>query len=222
VLLGNCYFDDRALNDVENNVWVRMNNSDGVATIGINTILAWMGGAFKAVTFRDVGIVVERGKSLGSVESLRHFDVVRSPISGTIAEVNPKLLEDPPLLNRDPFGAGWFAKVRPSSYASEAGYLKDTNTARPQLEEKIDQLRIHCLSEFPDHEMFEIGTECSATLAKLDELLANVSPGQVVHLVTDDPTATIEMVRWSERTGYPVVEDEREGNLIHFLVRKSR
>jgi hypothetical protein len=30
------------------------------------------------------------------------------------------------------------------------------------------------------------------------------------------------MVRWSERTGYPVLEDEREGNLVHFLVRKAR
>jgi glycine cleavage system H protein len=222
--LGNCYFDDRVLNDVENNVWVKMSssNADGVATIGINTILAWMGGTFKAVTFRDVGTVVERGKSLGSVESLRHFDVVRSPLSGTIVEVNSKLREDPTLLNRDQYGAGWFAKVRPSSNSTEVAYLKDTSSARPALEEKIEKLRIRCLSEFPDHEMFEIGTECSATLAKLDELLENVSPGQVVHLVTDDPTASIEMVRWSDRTGHPVVEDEREGNLVHFLVRKSR
>ncbi len=220
MLLGSCYFDDRVLNDVDYNVWVRTN--DGIATVGINTILAWLGGAFKAVTFREVGAEVERGKSLGSVESLRHFDVVRSPFSGTIVEVNSKLVEDPALLNRDQYGEGWFARVRPSAYAAEVKFLGETNSVRVELEKKIEQLRIHCLSEFPDHEMFEIGTECSATLTKLDELLANVSPGQVVHLVTDDPTATIEMVRWSERTGYPVLEDKREGNLVHFLVRKAR
>jgi glycine cleavage system H lipoate-binding protein/TusA-related sulfurtransferase len=219
--LGNCYFEDRVLNDVENNVWAKM-GSDGVATVGINTILAWMGGPFKTVTFRDVGAVVERGKSLGSVESLRHFDVVRSPLSGTILEVNSKLREDPRLLNRDTYAEGWFAKLKPSAYSTEVGYLSDTSSARPALERKIEQLMIHCLSEFPDHEMFEIGTECSAVLTKLDELLAHVSPGQVVHLVTDDPAASIEMVRWSDRTGHPVVEDEREGKLVHFLVRKSR
>ena len=219
MLLGNCYFDDRVLNDVENNVWVRMN--DGVATVGINTILAWLGGAFKGVTFKEPGAQVERGMSLGSVESLRHFDVVRSPFSGPIVEVNSKLKENPELLNKDQYGEGWFARVRPSAYTEEVRHLRDTNSVRAELEKKIESLRIHCLSEFPDHEMFEIGTECSATLAKLDELLANVSPGQVVHLVTDDPTATIEMVRWSERTGYPVLEDEREGNLVHFLVRKA-
>ncbi len=220
MLLGNCYFDDRVLNDPEQNVWVRMN--DGIATVGINTILAWLGGAVKAVTFREVGATIERGRSLGSVESLRHFDVVRSPLSGTILEVNSKLRDAPTLLNKDQYGEGWFARIRPTAFAAESGYLKDSNSARAELEQKIGDLKIHCLSEFPDHEMFEIGTECSATLAKLDELLANVAPGQVVHLVTDDPTATIEMVRWSERTGNPVVEDEREGNLIHFLVRKTK
>src|SRR5207249_3742863 len=44
--------------------------------------------------------------------------------------------------------------------------------------------------------------------------------GDVVHLVTDDGTAPIEMVRWSDETGQPVIDERREGNLFHFLVRK--
>src|SRR2546427_212241 len=65
-----------------------------------------------------------------------------------------------------------------------------------------------------------IGIECAAILVKLNELLTQVRVGEVVHLVTDDPTSPIEMVRWSDQTGQPVIDERREGNLFHFLVRK--
>ena len=69
--------------------------------------------------------------------------------------------------------------------------------------------------------MIEIGTECAAVLTKLNDLLVRIEPGEVVHIVSDDPTAPIEMVRWSDQTGQPVIETRREGNLYHFLVRKA-
>ena len=220
MIIGKCYFDEAVLNDVENNVWVRMNGD--TATVGINSILAWMGGGFRTVSLPNPGTLVDRGRNLGSVESARHFDVVRSPLSGTILESNELLRENPRLLNKDPYGEGWFVKIRPSNFSEEASFLADTGSVRAVLLEKINQLRIHCLREFPDHEMFEIGTECSAALAKLDEVVATASIGDVVHLVTDDPIASIEMVRWSDRTGNSVAEDEPEGKLAHFLVKKTK
>src|SRR5206468_3309088 len=60
----------------------------------------------------------------------------------------------------------------------------------------------------------------AAVLAKLNELLTRIEVGTVVHLVTDDPTSPIEMVRWSDQTGQPVIDERKEGNLFHFLVRK--
>jgi glycine cleavage system H lipoate-binding protein/TusA-related sulfurtransferase len=220
VIIGKCYFDDSVLNDVENNVWVRMNGDVGI--VGINSILAWMGGAFRTVSLPSPGTLVGRGKNLGSLESARHFDVVRSPLSGTVVEANERLLENPRLLNKDPYGEGWFVKIMASNYPEEARFLSDTLSVRDQMLEKITQLRIHCLREFPDYEMYEIGTECSAVLARLDEVVATSSMGDVIHLVTDDPTATIEMVRWSDRTGNSVAEDEPEGRLAHFLVKKTK
>jgi len=92
--------------------------------------------------------------------------------------------------------------------------------AREILAKQIAVLRVRCFAAFPDHEMFEIGIECSAVLAKLNELLTRTEIGTVVHLVTDDPTSPIEMVRWSDQTGQPVIDERKEGNLFHFLVRK--
>jgi TusA-related sulfurtransferase len=70
--------------------------------------------------------------------------------------------------------------------------------------------------------MFQIGVECAATLTKLDELLEKIIIGNVVHLVSDDTTADLEMVRWSEQTGQLLLETRKEGNLYHFIVKKMK
>jgi TusA-related sulfurtransferase len=69
--------------------------------------------------------------------------------------------------------------------------------------------------------MFEIGAECAAILAELDQVLTTRSAEDVVLLVTDDATSPLEMVRWSDRTGHSVLLHETEGNLHRFLVRKE-
>jgi TusA-related sulfurtransferase len=46
--------------------------------------------------------------------------------------------------------------------------------------------------------------------------------GEIVHVVSDDPTADIEMVRWSDETGQEVLESREEGNLMHFIVKKVK
>jgi len=86
----------------------------------------------------------------------------------------------------------------------------------------IQKLHVRCFVAFPDHEMFEIGVECAATLTKLDELLIKLPIGDVVHLVSDDLTADLEMIRWSEQNGQSLLETRTEGNLFHFIVKKIR
>jgi TusA-related sulfurtransferase len=119
-------------------------------------------------------------------------------------------------------GAGWFARLSPVNLAGDLRSLHAAAEAKDLLSKQIAALRVRCFAAFPDHEMFEIGVECSAILAKLNELLGGLEVGEVVHLVTDDPTAPIEMVRWSDETGQPVIDERREGNLFHFLVRKVK
>ena len=119
-----------------------------------------------------------------------------------------------------PYGEGWFARLRPTNLEHDEKSLRSGPDAKARLAEQNAALRVRCFAAFPDHEMFEIGIECSAVLTKLNELLTRIEPGDVVHLVTDDPTSPIEMVRWSDQTGQKVVDERKEGTLFHFLVRK--
>lgn len=68
----------------------------------------------------------------------------------------------------------------------------------------------------------EDGVECAAVLIRLNDLMERSSLNEVAHVISDDPTADIEMVRWSDETGQQVLESRKEGKLMHFIVRKVR
>ena len=78
----------------------------------------------------------------------------------------------------------------------DPGRLLESAAAIAQrLKERIRAQRIRCWPATTDLEMYEIGIECSAILTKLNEEIAQRSPGEAILLVTDDPTSPIEMVR---------------------------
>ena len=164
---------------------------------------------------------MERGRSLGTLESLKFVGPIPSPLAGIISLVNSDLVKRPKLMNDAPYGEGWIVRLKPLSFQEERGFLSRPSDPREDFKKKITEFHARCFKAFPDHEMYEIGTECSAVLARLNELLATASVGDVVHLVTDDPTSYVEMVRWTDQIGQELVDWRHEGNLFHFIVRKE-
>ncbi|MBN2067840.1 MAG: glycine cleavage system protein GcvH [Candidatus Diapherotrites archaeon] len=59
-----------------------------------------------------IGQKLEKGKPMCSVESVKSVSDVFAPVSGEVVEVNPEVEKSPELLNRDPFGKGWIAKLK--------------------------------------------------------------------------------------------------------------
>jgi glycine cleavage system H protein len=219
--IDNCSFPENLLYDTENLVWISNNVEKETVTLGITTIMASIAGKLFSIKLKPVGTRVEKGKSCGVLESSKYFGVVRTPISGTIVDVNKSLMDNPKLANDFPYTEGWFVKIEPSNI-TDLKALETIENCQDKMSLAIQKLRVRCFVAFPDHEMFEIGVECSATLAKLDDLLEKISTGEVIHLVSDDPTADIEMLRWSEEKGQSLLETRKEGNLFHFIVKKMR
>jgi glycine cleavage system H lipoate-binding protein/TusA-related sulfurtransferase len=213
-----CEFPDDLFFDVHNGTWGRPDS--GALIVGITSLLSWPSGTFSTVTFKSVGTSLARGQVAGSVEGPMHFDVVRTPVSGVILRTNGVLKQDPRLLNRDPYGLGWLMEVEMRE-PGELSLMQKLPEAREQIAARLRDLRVHCFAEFPDHQMFEIGVECSAVLVKLNNLFNQSSSGTVVHVVSDDSSAPIEMERWSDQTGNKVLESRREGNLYHFIAKKT-
>lgn len=128
----------------------------------------------------------------------------------------------PKLLNDSPYGEGWVAKLKPFRFDSEGILLSRAQDSREALETKIAHFRARCFKAYPDHQMYEIGSECSAVLMRLNELVAAIPLGDVIHLVSDDPTAYVEMERWAEATRQSLLDWRTEGDLRHFIVKKIR
>jgi len=210
--------DDRRY-DVENDVWALEEPATGHVVVGLMAHLVSFAGKFTGVTFRPVDGPQERGRSVATVESVRFTGAVRLPVGGTVVERNAALLGRPKLLNDAPYSDGWVVRFLPRD-PSEVRSLSGAADVATVVREKVRTMRIHCLPAAPDVEMFEIGAECQAILVRLDEELTARAVDDVIHLVTDDPTSPIEMVRWADRSGYPVLHEWAEGNLRHFLVRK--
>lgn len=55
---------------------------------------------------------VEAGKPMAVIESVKSVSDVFSPVTGEIIEVNESLTDNPDIINKDPYGEGWIAKIK--------------------------------------------------------------------------------------------------------------
>ena len=90
--------------------WVSVEG--GIGTVGITDHAQSELGDIVYVDLPKVGTHVDKGKSLGSVESVKAVSDIYSPVSGEVIEVNQDLAEHPEKLNTDPHGAAWLVKIK--------------------------------------------------------------------------------------------------------------
>lgn len=76
------------------------------------------------VQIPEVGRTLAAGEAFGEVESTKSVSEIYAPISGQIVAVNSSLVDNPGLLNSDPYGDGWLC-VLSLSKASELDQLMD-------------------------------------------------------------------------------------------------
>ena len=81
-----------------------------------------------------VGRQVQAGAACAVVESVKTASDIYSPVSGEVTAVNPQLARHPELVNRDPYGAGWFFQVKLSRPA-ELDALLDAGRLCPAKSE---------------------------------------------------------------------------------------
>lgn len=219
MIIEHCEFPEDLYYDVENEVWLRTLDGSTRARVGITTVYVFLSGKISSIKFRPIPERINRGQSIATIESIKHVGAVRSPVTAQIVALNTSLLSSPDLLSKYPYD-NWIAEYESLDPRSLGTMLKGAD-AKDALTSRIKELRIHCFKFLPDEDMYSIGTECTTTLANLSELLEDKPRDYTVHLVTDDPTADIELVRWSMQTGNDLTESRKEDSLYHFIVRKA-
>jgi glycine cleavage system H protein len=91
--------------------WVRVADGDE-ATIGITDFAAGELGDIVYVELPKAGAEVGAMQSMGTIEAVKTVADLYAPVSGVVTAVNAGLEQNPDLVNRDPFGDGWFVRLR--------------------------------------------------------------------------------------------------------------
>jgi glycine cleavage system H protein len=92
--------------------WVSL--AAGVATVGITFHAQEELGDIVYVDLPKAGAAVEKGKTFGSVESVKAVSDIYAPVSGEVTEANELLASSPEKLNEDPHNAAWLIRVKVS------------------------------------------------------------------------------------------------------------
>jgi glycine cleavage system H protein len=90
--------------------WVAVDGD--VATVGITAYAAEKLGDVVYVDLPKQGSTVATGKVVGEIESTKSVGELFAPVDGEVVESNQAVVDDPTLVNSDPFGAGWLIKVK--------------------------------------------------------------------------------------------------------------
>lgn len=113
--------------------WVR--KDEDIVTVGITDHAQTMLGDLVYVELPELESTVEKNQESAVVESVKAAADVYSPVSGEVVEINEALLENPQLINEDPYGKGWLFRVRPfeNDVTSDFSKLLDADQYTKQV-----------------------------------------------------------------------------------------
>lgn len=142
-VIRGCELPGDVLYDVERDVWVRREGD--LAVCGMTDVAQTRCGKLVTVHFRRPGRVVERGRSLCTVESAKWVGPFPAPLTGEIVAVNEAgFAADPLMVNRDPYGAGWLVRLRPSDPDRDWPLLLGGDAAVRAYTARIEELEVNC------------------------------------------------------------------------------
>ena len=131
--------------DVERDVWVRFEPS-GEVTFGMTDPAQTRCGKVVSVRFKSVGRRIARGQSLATIESAKWVGPFPAVLSGEIVATNESgFRADILAANKDPYGAGWLVKIKPTALENERDDLVTGERAMEQYRTRIAQNKINCM-----------------------------------------------------------------------------
>jgi glycine cleavage system H protein len=112
--------------------WARVEGD--LATLGITWYAQEALGEIVHYEPPEEGSSLAKDESYGEVESVKAVSDVVSPLSGEVVEVNAKVVEEPEIINDDPYGEGWLVRVRLTD-TTEVDELLDVAAYRKLLDQ---------------------------------------------------------------------------------------
>lgn len=89
--------------------WLKV--EDDIGTVGITDYAQDQLGDIVYLEKTKKGKKIKQGEALTTIESVKAVSDVKTPVTGEVIEVNQKVIEDASIINKEPYGEGWIAKI---------------------------------------------------------------------------------------------------------------
>lgn len=96
----------------KNHIWISIEND--IARIGISNYAQEKLKSIMFLNLPDLGDNVVAGDRIGDIESVKTVSDLISPVTGVVVEINEALMEEPYMINEEPYKA-WLVKIKISS-----------------------------------------------------------------------------------------------------------
>ena len=101
--------------------WARVEG--GLVTVGITSYASEQLGDVVFVELPEVGRKLEASKPFGLVEAVKTVSDLYAPIAGEVVAINATLVDNPALVNQEPYGEGWMIRIRPAQVNDVQGLM---------------------------------------------------------------------------------------------------
>lgn len=120
--------------------WAHM-QSNGVAKVGIDAFLNRLTGVLSEITLPEKDEMVKQGEPMFHISHGGKTLVITAPVSGTIKKINKVALQNLGIVHREPYAAGWLAKLEPSNWEAETHRLYRGERTVTWLKAEIARIR---------------------------------------------------------------------------------
>ena len=136
-----------------NHTWMHLEKL-GLAKVGLDDLLLHITGKINFSLIRYPGDVIKKGDLIARIHNQGRTLNIFSPLSGEIIETNTLIIDQPGILNEDPYEKGWLYRMKPLQWLAEAGscYLAEdaTSWSKSELERFKDFLPASVAQHLPE------------------------------------------------------------------------
>ena len=121
--------------DRKEHIWVKF--EDGRVKVGMDKFAHKSAGNVGYIKLKPKGKVI-KGRALGSIEAGKYIGPLKSPVNGTIIEVNQEVISNPKIIDEDPHTA-WFMTIEPDDWKTDCSDLVHGDDVQGWLEEEYKE-----------------------------------------------------------------------------------
>ena len=114
----------------EDHEWIKIDGDEAI--VGVTDFAQGELGDIVYLEIETEGESLESGDIFGTIEAVKTVSDLFMPVSGDVIEVNPKLADEPELVNNDPYGDGWMVKIKISEQDIVSHYLANNTGGKTQ------------------------------------------------------------------------------------------